>query len=161
MYTRNKTYYQVVHCTVIYFESSRIAKKLGLPTKASVAEMRQIIEGKLVEMGKEPHNVQVELDAREEGEFILLRDMDGVFLEVLPHVQEPLRSASISKSSEEEPEGGAETANGVEALRAALAEAQRLNETLVNDSKSLQDDLKKEKEQVREMWRMKRQRLKH
>lgn len=133
---------------------SRLAEELGLPTKASVADAWQITEGKLVEMGKEPHNVHIELDAREEGEFILLREMDGVFLEVPPHGQEPSRSASRSDSSEEELEGGAETANGVEALRAALAEAQRLNKTLENDSKTLQEDLKKEKERAREMWRM-------
>ena len=51
---------------------SQIAEEFDLPTIASVAEMRQIIKGKLVEMGKEPHNVQVELDAREEGEFLNL-----------------------------------------------------------------------------------------
>ena len=88
-----------------------------------------------------------------DGSELLEGKVRTMFLEVPPHVQEPSRSASISESSEE-PEGGAETADGVEALRAALAEAQRLNETLVNDSKSLQDDLKKEKERVREMWRM-------
>ena len=46
--------------------------------------MRQIIEGKLSEMGKEPLNVQVELDLREQEQFIFLRDVDGVFLEVDP-----------------------------------------------------------------------------
>ena len=39
---------------------SRIAEKLELPTKGSVKETRQIREGKLLEMGKVPHNVQVE-----------------------------------------------------------------------------------------------------
>ena len=38
---------------------SRIAEKLELPAKASAEETRQIIEGKLLEMGKEPHNVQI------------------------------------------------------------------------------------------------------
>ena len=45
---------------------SRIAEKLELPTKASAEETRQIVEGKLLEMGREPYNVQVELEAREE-----------------------------------------------------------------------------------------------
>ena len=37
----------------------RIADSLGLPTKGSAAVTRQLIEGKLIEMGKEPPNVQV------------------------------------------------------------------------------------------------------
>ena len=37
-------------------------QKLELSTKAS-EETRQIIEGKLQEMGREPHNVQVKLEA--------------------------------------------------------------------------------------------------
>ena len=37
----------------------QIADTLGLPTKGSAAVTRQLIEGKLMEMGKEPPNVQV------------------------------------------------------------------------------------------------------
>ena len=76
---------------------SRIAEKLELPTKASAEETRQIIEGKLLEMGREPHNVQVELEAREEdSEFILLRDVDGVFLEIEPPTKEPVEDGTGS-----------------------------------------------------------------
>ena len=102
---------------------SRIAEKLKLPTKASAEETRQIIEGKLLEMGREPRNVQIELELREK-EFIFLRDVDRVFLEVEPHVQEPMKSGSGSESGEGEPETVAETAAEVETLRTALAEAQ-------------------------------------
>ena len=85
---------RITHGTVMAMNSkrlmktylSRIPEKLELPTKASAEEMRQIIEGKLLEIGREPHNVQIELKLREEKEFILLRDADGVFSVVESHV---------------------------------------------------------------------------
>ena len=71
------------HLTKAYL--SIMAEKLELPTKGSAEETRKIIEGKLTEMGKEPHNVEIELEIREDdAEFILLRDFDGVFLEIEP-----------------------------------------------------------------------------
>ena len=68
---------------------SRIAEKVELPSTASADETRQLIEGKLLEMSKEPLNIKVELELREQGEFILLKDVYKVFLEVQPHVEEP------------------------------------------------------------------------
>ena len=62
---------------------SRIAEKLELPTKVSAEETRQIIEGELLEMGREPRNVQIKLEFREE-EFILLRDADGCLWKLNP-----------------------------------------------------------------------------
>ena len=92
--------------------------------KASAEETRQIIQGKLLELGREPHKVQIELELREEEEFILLRDVDGVFLEVDPHVEELPKDGSGFESGEEEPGTVAETVAGAENLRTALAEAQ-------------------------------------
>ena len=37
----------------------RIAAELGLPTTASLEDVRQMIDGKLLEESKEPKNVQV------------------------------------------------------------------------------------------------------
>ena len=98
---------------------SWIAEKVELPSTASAEETRQLIEGKLLEMDKEPLDIQVELKQRELGEFILLRDVDGVFLEVEPHVEEPQRSRSSSAPSEEL-ETAEDSAVGVESLRMAL-----------------------------------------
>ena len=112
------------------------------------------MKGKLIEMAKEPHNVQIELDLREGEEFILLRDVDGVFLEVEPQVEEPSKSASGSESGGDESETVAEPAEEVETLRTALAEAQSQNEALISESRCLQQDLQKEKERVKEMWKM-------
>ena len=119
----------------------RIAEKVELPSTASAEETRQLIEGKLLEMGKELLNVQVELEQREQGEFILLRDVDGVFLEVEPHVEEPRRSRSSSAPSEEL-ETGEDSAVGVESLCTALYAAQSQNEALVNEMRSLKEELK-------------------
>ena len=61
---------------------SRVARALGLPTRGSVAETRQIIEGKL---GKdyEPMNMQVDLTELAPGAFaIKLRSADGVIVEI-------------------------------------------------------------------------------
>ena len=61
-----------------------------MPTNGSAEETRQIIEGRLTEMVKESHNVQIELEIREEdAEFIMLRDFNGVFLEIKPRMKEP------------------------------------------------------------------------
>ena len=47
-----------------------------------------------------------------------------------------------------------EEATELDTLRTALAEAKERNETLANESKLLQETIKKEKERVREMWKM-------
>ena len=94
-------------------------------------ETRQIIEGKLLEVGKEPYNVQIKLEIREEdAEFILLRDVDGAFLEIEPPMKEILES---DLGGGEEPEAAGETAAELESLCTALAEAKSLNE-LANES---------------------------
>ena len=61
---------------------TRIAAGLGLP-KASLADSRQMIEGKLAE-DREPRNVQVDVAGSESGSTIRLRDASGIFLEILP-----------------------------------------------------------------------------
>ena len=68
-------------------------------------------------MGREPHNVQVKLEAREEdSELILLRDVDGVLLEIGPTMKEPVEDGTGSLF-------GGEEATELETLCAALAEA--------------------------------------
>lgn len=63
---------RITHGTIMPMNSKRLIKtylsrilgKLELLTKASAEEMRQIIERKLLEIGREPHNVQIELNRR-------------------------------------------------------------------------------------------------
>ena len=87
-------------------------------------------------------------------EFILLRDADGVFSVVESHVQESLKSGPGSESGEGEPETVAEIAAEIETLQPALAEAQSQNEALTSKSRYLQDNVKRAKERVKEMWNM-------
>ena len=67
-----------------------VAAGLGLPTAASVEELRQMIDGKLLEQGREPRDVQVVIAPAETGtpERVLLQDSDGILLE------EPLTPAA-------------------------------------------------------------------
>ena len=59
-----------------------IAKGLGLPISASLADTRQMIEGRLVEKGHKPQNVEVHVIESEHGFSIRLNDEGGVVLEV-------------------------------------------------------------------------------
>ena len=84
----------------------RIAEALEVPTRGSLEDTRQMLEGKLVEGGKEPRNVQVVLDETDEGVAVRLADEDGTFLEV-----PPVRDRD---DSEGEDRGAVELASGAE-----------------------------------------------
>ena len=78
-----------------------IARAMELPTKGSVAETRQMIEGKLSDIGREPANVQVVIEGGQDGaEHVSLVDVSGVFLGPEP-ILFPREDASTG--------GGAET----------------------------------------------------
>ena len=58
-----------------------IARAMELPTKGSVTETRQMIEGKLGDDDRESTNVQVLIEEDGHGaEFVSLVDVNGVFL---------------------------------------------------------------------------------
>ncbi len=59
----------------------RLANTMGVPTTATGDEVRQMIEGKLPEQGREPCNIQVVLGATP-GCAFHLRDLEGTILEV-------------------------------------------------------------------------------
>ena len=62
---------------------TKVAKGLGLPTSASVAETRQLVEGKLETEQYEPKNVQVDVIELATGAIeVRLRNESGVILEV-------------------------------------------------------------------------------
>ena len=104
-------------------------------------------------MGKELHNVQVEVEVRGQGEFVFLRDIEGVFLEVGPHVVELRQDRSAFESSKEQVMER-ETADDGKSLCTALAEAQSQNEALADEAKRLREELMRENEWVKEMWKM-------
>ena len=56
----------------------QIAAALGLPTRGTAAITRQLIEGKLLEMDREPKNAQVITQGTSENSVIFLVDENGV-----------------------------------------------------------------------------------
>ena len=106
----------------------KVATKLEVPTTAAVCELRLMLEGKLMEMGKQPQNVQALVSQELEGGVPVLRlqDEDGVFLEVElgteteQELEDPTTTAGVEDTSRteesgdtaEEPEGGTDSEGG-------------------------------------------------
>ena len=132
----------------------RLAKALDLPTSASGDELRQLIDGKLTDQGKEARNVQVVSDDATPASRFALEDEEGEFLEV------PADSGGGSAGDSQptaEPDGGG-TSRGsqeseVASLTAALEEARRQAESLQTEVSELRHQLTEEKTRFREMWR--------
>ena len=56
-----------------------LARMLGLPERASLDELRQLIEGQLAEIGKDSRNVQIIVEETETDMTVSLVDATGVF----------------------------------------------------------------------------------
>ena len=122
----------------------QIAASMTLPTTGSADEIRQMIEGRLADMGRNPRHVQV-LVPEDESAHLQLQDADGVFLDVAPGEGEHSRGTSPEGS-----ERGEE--DEITQLRSALHEAQSLNKTLQDELSSLKSQLENEQKKVKEMW---------
>jgi len=122
-----------------------IATLLNLLRGASVAETCQLIEGRLLELGHEPRNVQVIIQLEDEarnGSRIFLVDESGVIRESAKSSSRPLSQVSVISSCHETLIDNTVRSsthhtrspinNGVDALelRSALREARRTNEQL-------------------------------
>lgn len=120
----------------------RLAGALGIPTSASSEDLRQLIAGKLEEMGREPMNVQVGLHKTDRGVHLTLRDAEGVIREVDPSPPEvgPERERAASNGEENEPSAEEQ----MESLHTALREAQEESESLRSQVNNLQNKLVKE-----------------
>ena len=60
----------------------KIAHCMSLPVSVPGTELRQLIDGKLIGMGKEPRNVQVVIVETESGvERLSLQDEEGIFVD--------------------------------------------------------------------------------
>ena len=125
----------------------QIAGTLGVPDTAALDEIRQMIDGKLLEMGREPRNTQVVLGEAAHGIHICLQDADGTFLE--------LESAEVVNPPEEGGEGGGaeDGVSDTETLRRALQEANSEKGTLLGEVNALKAEIERTKERVKEMWR--------
>ena len=146
-----------------------IAAELGLPTSAALDEIRQMIEGKLLEESRDPMNVQVVVGGEGGGaKQLRLRDESGTFLEV------SLSDDAESGVKEEEADGEdpiGDVSGEVERekidtdivrnLREALEETQEQKQKLAvqleekeSELISLREELEREKKKTKDIWRM-------
>ena len=70
------------HLTIAHLQ--RIVDSLGLPTNGSAAVTRQLMEGKLMEMGREPQNIQVVVQGMDENSVLYLINEDGIIFTINP-----------------------------------------------------------------------------
>ncbi|XP_065915676.1 myosin-13-like [Dysidea avara] len=146
-----------------------LATLLDLPSGASVTETRQLIEGRLLELGHEPRNVQVIVQLDDEGKNgsrIFLVDESGVIRESGKSGSRPLSPVSVISSCHESFIDNnvfscsthhtlSPVNNGDDALelRSALREARRTNEQLEEklcQQSTLIDKLVEQLDQVKE-----------
>ena len=117
----------------------RLARALSIPTSASGDELRQLIDGKLEGMEREPRNVQVVISEAEHGaERLSLWDDDGAFLEVDPEIEHVGARRGDDR-------GETDPAVTVEGLQAALACALEENEQLKAQLEQHRENLEKER----------------
>ena len=74
----------------------RIAQALELPTTSSSDEIRTLVDGKLTELGREPRNTQVQVQA---SGMIELVDAEGVFLQIEEELP-PLPLSSVESDGD-------------------------------------------------------------
>ena len=141
--------------TNVYVQT--IARAMELTTKGSVAETRQMIEGQLSEIGREPMNVQVAIGEDESGaEFVSLMDVSGVFLGPVSivHPREEESGGGGAETQEEHEGGESGDGNSVSHLAEALADSKACNERLVAEVSHLSGELARVKSRVDEMWKI-------
>ena len=146
-----------------------VAARLELPTSASPEDLRQIIDGKLVEQKREPRDVQVviEPETTERPARVLLQDGEGTFLDA-----ELLTTEPVEKPAEEPAEDAHATLSpAVETGERApdreatlIAERDRLAadveryRTELESSRAESERAKSEaegvKKRLKEVWRM-------
>ena len=122
----------------------QIARGLGVPGTASADEVRQVVEGKLGELGRDPRNTQVCWVEVEEGLKVTLKDADGVFLEVEPEengAQEEVEEEQVNVE-----------AGDVDALRQELEEAKAAQLSLEAELTTLRQKYEREKAKAKDLW---------
>lgn len=134
----------------------QLAGALGVPGTASASDVRQLVEGAVTELGREPRNVQVLLREAETGTTVCLQDKGGVFLTAEP--LDALTRESPTPSGRLSPENGRETVEElreeVQSMRLALEAAREEGQQLRAQVSGLTAQLKKEKMRTKELWRI-------
>ena len=109
-----------------------------MPTTAAGDKIRQMVEGKLAEAGREPRNVQVLLDSSTPRAAFTLQDEEEEFLTVEEEIEE---EPPELPTSEPQHEGGE-----LETLQAEL-------EAVQGENAELRQQLEQQKTRFRELWR--------
>ena len=112
-------------------------------------DTRQLIAGKLEEMGKEPMNVQVLLQDTASGLEISLQDADGIFLKASP--EESLLARE--REDDAQVESVTEERESLQSLRQQLEDVLEQKEALEEEVSSLRQAVESEKTKVRNLWR--------
>ena len=128
----------------------RVADKLGLPSNATANDLRQIVEGKLREMGHEPGNLQVAVEESPTTETLQLLNAYGPIVTV--RYDKPLQA--LKEEIDHRPQSRS-SLSSVEADQVLLEQVQTLREErdeLQEEVTQLQGKLEVEKQRVRELW---------
>lgn len=140
----------------------RIARELGLQIAASLEDTRQVVDGKLEEIGKQSQNVRVELRESERGVAITLRDEEGVVLECQPEEEsgdgadvETEEGGGEGGGAREESEGGGSRAEAYRRaeLEAEVSRLEDVNAGLNVEVGELRTKVDEEKKRYRVLWR--------
>ena len=147
-----------------------VATSLGLPTTASAEDLRQMIDGQLVERGRQPRDVQVVVEATEAETpgRVLLQDGDGGFLEarLLPGTEPDMISEAGDEGRAERPDAGGMSGHTPdrEADTELIAERDRLAadveryrvelESLRADAEKSKLEVQGARKRLKEVWRM-------
>ena len=105
----------------------RLAGMLGLPSSSTGSSTRQLIEGKLLEMGKEPRNVQVIVSGESRRLYLVIDD--GVIATEPEHVS----NTDVRAHTTNEFFNNEVSVHELESLRSALREACLENTRLANE----------------------------
>ena len=134
----------------------QLAGALGVPRTVSASDIRQLVEGAITELGREPRNVQVLLREAETGTTVCLQDEGGLFFTAAPLDTETQESPTPSEHSS--PENGGESAEElrqeIQSMRLALDAAGDEGRELRAQVRGLTLQLEKEKARTKELWRI-------
>ena len=128
----------------------QLAGVLNLPGAAPLDEVRQMIEGKLLEMGREPRSTQVPLQETAHGVRVSLQNVDGIYLEAEP----PERADSPSGRSEHGESLAQPGADDTDTLCQVLHDADCENQALQHEVGVLREELESVRVRVKDMWRV-------
>jgi len=122
-----------------------IAQALELPTSSSLDEIRTLVDGKLTELGREPRNIQVQVQA---SGMIELVDAEGIFLQIEEEL--PPLSLTSEESDGDSPDDGAD----LQALKKALCDAETSQDALKVEVTRLTAEVERLSRRCKELWRL-------